>query len=86
MAARIESGASILKWEKCNKTLENFKSSHQVEFSVICSKNVAAAIRRLSSKIVHRLFDHKYPTLCMAAFIQANRGTEVQNCAPINGN
>ena len=29
LTARIEAGASFSKWEKWNKTLENFKSSHQ---------------------------------------------------------
>ena len=60
MAARIEAGASFTKWEKWNKTLENFKSSHQVEFSVLCSKNVDSANGRLSSKVVHHQYDHKY--------------------------
>ena len=60
MAARIEAGAFFSKWEKWNKLLENFKSSHQVEFSILCNKNVAAASRRLSPKIVHHPYDHKY--------------------------
>ena len=60
MAARIEAGASFSKWEKWNKTLGNFKSSHQVECSVLCSKNVAAAYRRVSPQVVHHPFDHKY--------------------------
>ena len=50
MGARIEAGISFSKWEKWNKTFENFKSSHQVEFCVVCSKNVAAANRRLLLK------------------------------------
>ena len=48
MAVRIEAGAYIPNWEKWNmwnETLENFKSSHQGEFSVVCSKSVAAANR-----------------------------------------
>ena len=60
MAAIVEAGASSSKWEKWNKTFESCKSSHQVEFSVLCSKNVAAAKRRLLLKVVHHPFDHKY--------------------------
>ena len=45
MAARIEAGASFSNWEEWNKTLENFKSSHQVEFIVLGSKSIAAAKR-----------------------------------------
>ena len=60
MAARIEARAFFSKREKCNKTLENFKSSHQVEISVFCTKNVAAANSRLSPKVVHHPLDHKY--------------------------
>ena len=60
MAVRKEAGASFTKCEKWNKTLENFKSSHQVEFSELCSKNVAAANRRLSPTVVHHPYDHKY--------------------------
>ena len=62
MAARIEAGASFSNWEEWNKTLENFKSSHRVEFTIglLCTKNVAAANRRLSSKFVYHPYDHKY--------------------------
>ena len=64
MAARAEAGASSSKWEKWDKTLENFKSSHQVEFSVLCSKNIASANSRPSPKVVHHsytfLYEHKY--------------------------
>ena len=59
MAARIEASASFSKCEKWNKTFENFKSSHQVEFSVLCSKNLAVANRRLSPKVVHHPYEHK---------------------------
>ena len=85
MAARIEAVASFSKWEKWNRKLENFKSSHQVEFSVLCSKNVAAANRRLSPKVVQQLYDHKYAH-ALAAFIRASRGAEVQYSVPINRN
>ena len=59
MAARIEACASFSKWEKWNKTLENFKYSHQV-VNVLCSTNVDAANRRLSPKTVNHPYDHKY--------------------------
>ena len=77
MAARIEAGASFSNWEKWNKTLKNFKSNHQVAYSVLCIKNVAAANRRLSSKVVcitHLITNAL--TLSMAAFIRASRGAE----------
>ena len=60
MAVRIEDGASFPKWKKWNKTLENFNSSHVVGFSVLCSNNVADANKRLSPKVVHHAYDHKY--------------------------
>ena len=60
MAARIKADAPFSKCEKWDNTLENFKSSHQVEFRALCSKNVAAANRRLSPKVVHHPYDHKY--------------------------
>ena len=60
MAARIEAGASFSNREEWNKMLENFKSSHQVEFSVLCSKSIAAANRRLSPNVVQHPYDHKY--------------------------
>ena len=85
MATRIAAAASFSKWEKWNKKLENFNSSQQVEFSVLFSKNVAAANRRLSLKVVQQLYDHKYAH-ALAAFIRASRGAEVQDCAPINRN
>ena len=88
MAARIEAGASFSKWEKWKKTLENFKSSDQVEFIVgplLCSKNVAAANRRLSPK-VQCITPMITKTFSVAAFILASQGAEVQNCAPINRN
>ena len=44
MTARIEAGASFSKRDMWNNTLVNFKSNHQVEFSVLCSKNVVSAI------------------------------------------
>ena len=58
IAARREAGASFSKWEKWNKTLENFKSSHRVEFCVLCNKKVAAANSRLSPKVAHHKFAH----------------------------
>ena len=60
MAARIEAGASFSNWEEWNKTLENFKSCHQVEFFVLGSKSIAAAKRKLSPKVVQHPYDHKY--------------------------
>ena len=84
MVARIEAGASFSKWEKWNKMFENFKSSHQVESSVLCSKNVASANRRLSPKLGIMITNTLM--LSMAAFIRASRGVAVQDCAPINSN
>ena len=62
MAARIEVDAYFSNWEEWNKTLENYKSSHQVESSVFCSKIIAAANRRPSPKVVQHpyMYDDKY--------------------------
>ena len=91
MAAKIEAGASFSKWKKWNKTLEKFKSSHQVEFSVLCIKNVASAYRRLSPKVVQHPYDHKYAHAqygCFPSgkpnFKNAPQSTEIRGIQPVN--
>ena len=73
MAAIIEAGASFSNREEWNWTLENFKSSHQVEFSVLCSKSIAAANRRLSPKVVQHPYDHKYARAQYGYIYSGNR-------------
>ena len=83
MASRIKAGASFSKWEKWNKTLENF---NQVELSVLCSKNVAAANRRLSPKVVNHPFDHKYAHTRYGCIHSGKPRSRSSGLQPINRN
>ena len=53
-------GTSFSTWDEFQDTFQTFKRENNVEFSVVYSKKVEAANRKLSGNVQHHALDHRY--------------------------
>ena len=59
-ASKITTGASFPSWENFQEALKDFKAVHPAEFSVVCSKSVEAANKKLSTSVAPHPQKHKF--------------------------